>query len=417
VFYFVANVALCSATEVNLWSERRKAAVSNKPVQIASLPQSLQSLNQLPVTKMEVQVPLRWKTKDQKLQNLLSSISPSDATIQDVHDAGTSDTPVVLVQDVHLNTEAQKNIAELLQGLIDRDQVGLVGVEGAFVPFDFSRLRAFPDTEINKEVLDAFVGKNLLSAPSYVGVMSEKTPPPFIGIDDKVHYDANVQAYLDSRHEKENALRQIAASERELMEKKKQVFSSDLLRFDELRRGYHAKEIGFGRYVKELNKYGFSKSFVIDQFLEAYDMEESIDFHRVESERVTVIKTLTEKMTEEDIARLVDQSRAYQMGQIGFGDFYQQIKNLCQKYGISLRLTPHFENYVRYVLLSDGIKTDELFSAVETWERKICDALATSLEQKQLLAQSEHLSLTRKLLDFSLTSKEWERYKSFCAPS
>ena len=48
---------------------------------------------------------------------------------------------VVLVQDVHLNPDAQGNIAAILGSLVASRQAGVIGVEGAFNDFDFSPFR------------------------------------------------------------------------------------------------------------------------------------------------------------------------------------------------------------------------------------------------------------------------------------
>ena len=52
---------------------------------------------------------------------------------------------IILIQDIHLNLEAQQNIAYILQTLIDQKGIDLVGVEGAFGELQFERFRSHPD--------------------------------------------------------------------------------------------------------------------------------------------------------------------------------------------------------------------------------------------------------------------------------
>ena len=60
--------------------------------------------------------------------------------------------PVILIQDVHMNPEAQTNIATVLQSLIDQKQIGSVAIEGAFGPLLLKPFRDFSDKSILKTV-------------------------------------------------------------------------------------------------------------------------------------------------------------------------------------------------------------------------------------------------------------------------
>ena len=79
--------------------------------------------------------------------------------------------------------------------------------------------------------------------------------------------------------------------------------------------------------------------------------------------------------------------------------------------GINLAQFPAFDNYIRYVLLSDGIKADALFAAV-TRLSSILGLLATTPDEKRLAALSEQLSLMGKLTEFALTLSEWKTFEA-----
>src|SRR5690349_8121830 len=63
---------------------------------------------------------------------------------------------VVLIQDIHMNLEAQNQISRLLQSLIDEGRLARVGIEGAFTELNFSFFRFAK----NKSLL-AKVAKNI----------------------------------------------------------------------------------------------------------------------------------------------------------------------------------------------------------------------------------------------------------------
>src|SRR5262249_44458135 len=141
--------------------------------------------------------------------SLLNSIPPGYGTIQDVYDSHeTTNMPLLLVQDIHLNPEAQANIAAILEGLIDEKKIGMIGVEGAFLPFDFKRFRSF-DSRVTKKVTDDLLKQGILSAPSVAGIRSSVEPPQVLGVDDQTHYQRNVEAYLSTRKQKDQIDRQL----------------------------------------------------------------------------------------------------------------------------------------------------------------------------------------------------------------
>jgi hypothetical protein len=97
---------------------------------------------------------------------------------------------------------------------------------------------------------------------------------------------------------------------------------------------------------------------------------------------------------------------------LSFADYYQQLKTLCEIKGVSLRQTPAFDEYIRYVLLADGIHVDTLFKEISELENKVLADLITNAEQKKIAAASQFLMLANKLVKFELTPREWENYKS-----
>ena len=102
---------------------------------------------------------------------------------------------VIHIQDVHRNFEAQQNIGKAVQELINANAVDVVALEGAFAPIDLSWYRAYPHADVIKAVADWLLKENKISGPVYTGFVSKAPIPKFVGIDDKNHYDANVEAY------------------------------------------------------------------------------------------------------------------------------------------------------------------------------------------------------------------------------
>ncbi|MFN0117746.1 MAG: hypothetical protein ACKVQC_05555 [Elusimicrobiota bacterium] len=444
--YLSTQVVWAAKVETDFWAQRRsKIETQNeekKPVQLAALPNSFNSqfnskniLKELPAIGHNLTVTPKWsnskrnqnKNISPKLRDLVDAVPLNVATIQEVY--STFETQhkegVALIQDVHMNMEAQKNIVSVIQAFVDQQKISTIGVEGAFEKFDFKPFRVYPNLDIRKSIAGDFLVKNLLAAPSYVGITSEIELPQMIGIDDPDHYSKNVEALLNARQTKEKATKELDRIKKTLTDEKKKGLSKELNNFDQLRISYHKGNVGLGAYLKRLKDFPTSANpsspnvsigdldLTTEQFLEAYQMESNLDFKRVESERTIVIEKLTKTLSEKEIAELMQKSLAYRLGKIDFGIYYQDLKDLCEKKGVPLRQAPHFEDYIRYVLLSDGIKADRLFESVNQLEKQIVRNLAKSSKELELMNMSNHISLTEKLIDFSLTPNEWLEYKGF----
>ncbi len=418
---------LSSAAESSLWAERRQAQErKNQPEKIelasaamiggAPMRSVLQSSPQIqPLLESNANLPKSSKTTGmtENLAQMALAIPPAYGTVQEIYESNkTGAVPVMLIQDVHLNMEAQTNIAAVLQNVIDEKKADIVGVEGAFVPFDFTALRSFKDKSIVKETADAFLKANKMAAPSYVGITSTAEPPPFVGVDERSHYDANVNAYLESLKLKQKLVEELKSSEANLVEQKNRIFPQELRDFDNARSAYHRGNMPLGSYLKKLTSLNETMEPAIEQFLAAFELEKKMDFKKVERERQTLLESLVKRLSNDETQALVAASLAYRAGRLGFGDYYKQLKRLCEHHDVALSKTPAFNMYVQYVLLSDGIKPVVLFEEVARIEKKVIDTLATTDEQKHLANASEQVSLIEKLAEFALTPDEWRAYES-----
>lgn len=430
--YFLSNVVLLNSQETNIWEERRS--------QLAALPSRLgppsnaqpaDILRQLPDLGKTLETVKQAPSFDQtflppSISGLLEAVSQKQGTVRDIHLSQKQSPFICLIQDVHLNREAQKNISGLFVGLTNKaNQLSpnhrlMIGVEGAFGPFDFSRFRAFPDKSINKNVADYFLNENRIAAPSYVGMVKEGPLPVFHGIDDKSHYKANVKAYLVAVQEKEAVLKIIEKEKAALTEKKNQILNPRIKGFDHLKKRYETNTIGLGDYINNLSNLlsanapdgDVALDLPIEQFLSAYKIEKSLNFGQVDQERKRIVEQLVKKLDKNQLSQLLANGLAYRSGQISYGGYYKFIKSLMDLHQIALSETPAFDEFIRYVLLTDGIKGEELFQSLQRMETSLINALCKTAVEKELMAGSRQLSLIEKLVNFALTPEEWKEYRA-----
>ncbi|MFN0117703.1 MAG: lysostaphin resistance A-like protein [Elusimicrobiota bacterium] len=455
IIYFATNCAFAHNPKKSVWAERRRSVDNKKSIQLAQLPSNValenshSILQQLP--HVQASLPRQFEESVPKdiapqLSSLFQNLSTQYGTIQEItlpsprrgegQGEGKNGRIVIHIQDVHRNAEAQKNIGKTIQGLIDGNQVDLIALEGAFNPIDLNPFRVFPP-EATRKVANYLLRENKVSGPIYTGftlqLRSGQTLPRFIGVDDSAHYKANVEAYRQSASHIEKNKQQLNELRTELAQKKKTIFNAALYDFDCQVELYRGDTLSLGKYVEFLSSFklfskkpvndldpglrrgddtdkGFNEHFQIQIFLKAIHLESRLNFAAVERERGQLLSQLLAKLGTFESQSLIATSVAYRLGNISHADFYARLKNLCDKKEIALSRYPAMNSYLQYVLLSDQINADDLFKSIEKMEESIYSSLANTDVEKQLIKESHALSLTKKLVDFSLTKEEWGEY-------
>ncbi len=120
-------------------------------------------------------------------QQLTNNISPLNATVQDIYDAGgkQNNPPIIIVQDIHMNAEAQTNISATLQALLfnDTSDWALSALRARSSVLILRRSEHFPDSKIRDRVAKAFLDDARLAAAVVCRhQLTAIEPPAFIGI-------------------------------------------------------------------------------------------------------------------------------------------------------------------------------------------------------------------------------------------
>lgn len=324
---------------------------------------------------------------------------------------------VYYIQDVHRNKEAQQNIARTITGLMEAPSVGprltLLGLEGAFKPYDLSYLRSFPEPAAAQLAAEELLFQHEMSGPIYSVLTTTGPIPAVVGVDDPIHYNANVEAYRRALPAQGKQKAQVLNQRAELESRKTRVFNASLLEYDRQVQAYQRGELPLGPYAKVLAKAkdvplaGAMKSFIL-----ALRLEETLDFKKLETERGFLLEALAARLDRSQADALMAQSVAYRSGELSYGDFYRWLGSFCSQAGVRLSDFPAMESYVRYVLAAEGIDAESLFHSLNKREKELYSTRAKTKEERDLIRASRNLTLVEKLLDFSLTPEEWAEYQN-----
>ncbi len=320
---------------------------------------------------------------------------------------------MVLVQDIHRNADAQRAISTFLSALIDQRQLGLIALEGAFGPVDVGIFQRCPHQNSLRKVADYLLRENIIQGPMHALLTSRSTAVA-VGVDDEIAYRANVRAYREARTQAASAQRSLGQALEIYAQEKQQTFSPTLLALDNKISDYRRRKIGLGVYVEALSRQnGKCRSAPnLNNFLEAYRLETSLDFARVESERQSLLTSLTPHLTPTETQMLTQAAIGFKSGSLSHADFYELLHRLCETKSFPLVRYPSLVRYFRYVAAADRIDGEKLFAELHELEQALLNKLARGPAEQRLLQEGERLYLTEKLLNFSLSKAEWREYKN-----
>ncbi len=451
----VYGAAVAPVAEANFWADRRKAADGvngSSPADASSSNNtnplyaafgnanpmlmddaSLQAYSaqaQNLISKGLSDLPITPRTTDQKpLLDWMRTLVTSQGEIEDfyltegmkkIHKWSFADKKseplVVLMQDVHNVTEAQSNMAKILEAYQTRAGLDMVGLEGAVGGFVIKKFRDVKAPEALRWATDFLLKEKMISGAEHFGFNAPRLPELW-GVEDGETYQANVEAYKATVQHRPAVAAFEGALAQNLAVLQKAVNSPALQEFERLRSAHHDDKIGLGDYVTTLAE-GSAKSAGVNTaafpnitlFRKAVAMEKALDFTKVESERTEFLKNLTGSLTAADMTRLVALSLEFRLHHVSFGDYYQLLKSMASRHGVSLKGYPTLEKYVSYALLSDGIARASFLDEITIFEESIGTGLAKTPAQKELLSLTRDAALIKKIVHHNLTYREWSLY-------
>ncbi len=350
LFSFTFNqILFAHVPETSVWSERQRAQPSSRHVFGRDSRVLHENLGLVP------------KERTGTMGSLAAF-----STLRETYKGG-SGTSLLIIQDIHLNTEAQANIVKMFDVLKKEGRLGTIATEGVSGKFNFAQFFAPGNESARKVVAQAFLNDKRIAAPSYFGVTAQQPNANVFGVDDESLYARNVQAYVDSSKKQKELVKNIEIERRAVAEQKRKIFNADLMRLDSIVDSYQAGSLPLGKFLPHLT----FTSPALKKFAEAYALEQKIDFDRVARERRSVMEV--------------------------------QALSVSQK--------KMFGDYLRYVDLANSINADELVRELQAATKASLLVLAKTPAERELLQASRALVLKTHLVKFSLTPEEWKEIR------
>ena len=333
--------------------------------------------------------------------------------------ADMSQRMVIHIQDAHCNYEAQTNIANVIDNLMDEypEQVRLVAVEGSVGLIDTSPFAEFSDAEIKDEVADYFMKKGKITGPEYLSITG---PHQFTiyGIEKKEIYDRNYKAFLDSlpfRDKSEECCSYLGNVFNQL---KEHIYSPLLLELDKELKEYHDGEMSFSDYVSLLSQWVAKQKVSLKDYPnftimeQIQQIESNLNFKNVERERTMLIDKLGKLLSAEGTKELVRKSLLFKTGKLTAAEYYNYLKKTVGTVsGLPLDEYTDLMAYIDYVNLNERMDKTELFNECSKLEEAVVESLCVNDEQKELFRLSRNTKMLEVMFKLELVKEDYLYYK------
>jgi hypothetical protein len=317
---------------------------------------------------------------------------------------------VTIIQDVHLNFEAQRHITLLLSDMAKQKKISWIGVEGAFAPFNFQPFYSF-DADIINRIADDLLEQNRISAPSYIGLKRQNGTVPILGVDDPRHYKNHVNA-LKKAEQSRPAKSKLLQQKKELQQHQKIIVLNPTLKnLDDLSERFHNKELELGEFLRSING-NESTSPHIQNFLTAFFLENSLNIDQAKHEYSLFINRLATMLSQHEKTLLFQQSALNPGSPLLLSQHINSLEKIASQKDIPLSSYPEFQKFSRYTKTSALINAQQLLKDVNDYEKKRLNSAAITIQEKKLVNQILLRRLQERLIEFSLTDSEWKDYQT-----
>jgi len=331
---------------------------------------------------------------------------------------GTSEKVVIHIQDAHCNYEAQKNIAGIIQHLMDNYGVNFVAVEGADKHVDTSWFRSFPEAEIRREVADFFMKKGELTGTEFLSITGDKEFTIY-GAEDKETYVKNLRTFLDCYAHKQGFLDYFGDIKKALNSLKKHIYSRELRELDRHISMHESKETELDEYASYLDKTALENKIDLMPYenfttlIKTLKYEKDIDFDAVNIERADLVDQLDSKLSREDMTKLAEMSVDFKLDKIDSSVFHTYLGKLAEDNGIDIgEKYPNLKRYIIYSRVYSKINSEDLFSEIDLIVAAIKDSMFTDDTQRELDRMWTNINIVLGLINIELTNDKYEYYKA-----
>jgi len=331
---------------------------------------------------------------------------------------GGSDKLIIQVQDIHSNYEGQKNLANILISLIESYGLRVVMIEGGITDRDFSYLRMWHSLKERKEKAEKLLKEGVITGEAYVNIATDY-PLAFQGAEDRILYERNMEAFTKAQVFAEDGLLLVKRLKSISDNLKRNMYNRALKNFDKKLTAYHNEQLGFTEYLVYLKRTARDHDIKLKAFkhyraiMGLIDLEEKINFGKVEVERDDLIESITDSGSDRAaVEMLYVKGTDFKEGKIGQNEFYNYLIDIAKSSKIALRDYENLTQYVEYINEYANLDISKLFEDINELEDQITVALCRNNDEKTLAQISKNVGILEKFMQLKLIPQDFAYFKT-----
>ncbi len=332
---------------------------------------------------------------------------------------------VVLIQDLHTQPEAQRNLARILQYLRQHHDLPMVASEGASGPLLTEALARAPVPELRRQVADRFLDAGELSGEEYLALTTDSALR-IEGVEDPETYFPNLLAFhevMAGHSSTQLVVDQLTAV---LDALKPKLWNRRLLTLDAQRAAYEAGTLEPGEYVAWLTQLWGQTSKGSDPLAKAYPEvarfqqllmgESQLDEARVQLQTTRLISnvstaTLGDEAAQSVLDPLMVAAAAMEQSTISSKTFYTQMAKVADQLQPAWRSTyPAVAVFSDYLALNSQLDSTALYIQLQQLYVDVQHRVAKTREARALAEQLRRVEFLEGFINLRISNEQLDAY-------
>lgn len=338
------------------------------------------------------------------------SVPSHIGSIAESYEAPGATKLVVHIQDAHCNYSAQKNIQSILENVSANNNVSLIGVEAAKSWMNTSLLNSIPGAERRATAIDDLMSQAIINGSTAFAGNQAEIDSVLYGVESRELYMNNLKAYVGLAENKEEMLAQVANVKDGLSSLKSHILNEKLLSLINKKAAYTDRNISFSQYLSDLAQLAKENSVSLANYpnvgiaVKSTELEDGIDFAKVNEERTELINDLSKSLPKEDLGNLVTASLQFRTGKLDSKAYYSYLETVIPKD----RACDNLRSYIEYVKINGKLDSNALGNERKGIEKELIVKLTSNENETAYIALVDKIDLVQKLVSIKLIREEYQ---------
>ncbi len=337
-------------------------------------------------------------------------IPAEQGRISEYHRGSTPFT-IFYIQDAHVNIEAQRNIAKIIEMFHKTRQLYLVLVEGGIGDVSLSEYRVGPK-EKRIEIAEQLLKEGKISGEEYLNFV-EEYPLLLWGIESQVLYDENLIAFTKAEPLMKDTLDKLGPLKDAIQRIKSALYSKDYLDFEKKLDEFSSKNDLKNEailLVQTAGKLGITLTEYpnVQVLSSLIDIEAGADFEKVDYERTQLVKNLQRKIPSEQIKKVLEIEKSAGNDSLKKADFYEALIKLANDSSVDTKPFPALRSAVPYLRKQDKIDSIAFFSEKDKLADVIARKSLTNADALKLYQMASDVRLLELLAKLELVPDHYQ---------